>query len=40
MKNIIFSPVPFGRMADYVEKTIKEKILSGTLEGGDKLPKE
>jgi len=40
MKNIIFAPVPFGRVADHIEKKIKEKILNGTLEAGDKLPTE
>ena len=40
MKNIIFSPVPFGRVADHIEKAIKEEILNGTLEAGDKLPTE
>ena len=36
----IFKPVPFGRVADYIEKAIKEKISSGKLEAGDKLPTE
>jgi GntR family transcriptional regulator, transcriptional repressor for pyruvate dehydrogenase complex len=40
MKSIIFVPVPFGRVADHIEKTIKEEILNGTLEPGDKLPTE
>ena len=40
MKNIIFSPVPFGKGVDHIEKTIKEKILNGELEAGGKLPTE
>jgi GntR family transcriptional regulator, transcriptional repressor for pyruvate dehydrogenase complex len=40
MKNIFFAPVPFGRVADHIEKTIKEKILNGIFEAGDKLPTE
>ncbi len=37
MKKNIFKPVPFGRVADYIEKTIKERISSGKLEAGTKL---
>ena len=37
MKKNIFKPVPFGSVADYIEKTIKERISSGKLEAGTKL---
>jgi DNA-binding transcriptional MocR family regulator len=40
MDNLIFRPVRFGRVADYIEKTIKESILSAELKAGDKLPTE
>jgi DNA-binding FadR family transcriptional regulator len=40
MKNSIFAPIPFGRVADQIEKTIKEKILRGKFHAGDKLPTE